>query len=86
MDNFHHFRDTTLGSSYPEIEELTRDRGFDTCAGEFVSLDGRTIRKTVANALASNIQVALNPGSVTLSQLAAAAKSAQTNKKANWGK
>ena len=75
-----------LGSTYPEIAELTRDRGFDNCAGEFVGLDGRTIRKTVANALASNTQVALKPGSLTLSQLAAAAKSAQTNKKANRGK
>ena len=46
----------------------------------------QTIRKTVANALASNTQVALNPGSVTLSQLTAAAKSAQTNKKENRGK
>ncbi len=75
-----------LGSTYPEIEELTKDHGFDTCAGEFVGLDGRAIRKTVANALASNTQVALNPGSVTLSQLVKAAKSAQINKKANRGK
>ncbi len=74
-----------LGRTYPEIEELTGDHGFDSCASEFVGLDGRTIRKTVANAFALNTQVALNPGSVTLAQLAVAARMAQKNKNDNRG-
>ena len=69
-----------LGATYPEVVKLSQDKAFDACADEFVGLDGRAIRKTVANALASDIKVALNPGSVSLAQLAAAARSAHTTK------
>lgn len=72
---------TGLGTTYPEIPALISKTGFDTCAASFVGLDGRTIRKTVANALASNTQVALSPGSLSLDQLVQAAKAAQITKK-----
>ena len=38
---------------------------FDRCAAECVGLDGRAIRKMVANALASTRQTAMNPSQVT---------------------
>ncbi|WP_336886669.1 AAA family ATPase [Loktanella sp. M215] len=69
-----------LGTIYPEIGKLAQTKGFDACADDFVGLDGRTIRKTVANALATNTKVALNPSSVSLAQLSSAATSAQTAK------
>lgn len=75
-----------LGGNYPEITHLVENHDFDTCAGEFIGLDGRTIRKTVANALASDTQVALNPGSVTLTHLATAAKAARANRNNARGK
>jgi pachytene checkpoint protein 2 len=77
---------TGLSATYPQIKNLVTDRAFDKCADEFVGLDGRTIRKTVANALASNTQVALNPGLVSLDNLIAAAKTAQINKTGNRGR
>ena len=71
---------TGLGANYPEIPTLISKQGFETCAASFVGLDGRTIRKTVANALASNKQVAMNPGSLSLEHLIDAAKAAQITK------
>jgi len=66
-----------LGSTYPKIATLTKDPAFSSCAAQFVGLDGRTIRKAVANALASDTKVALNPETVTIAQLSQAAKFAQ---------
>lgn len=71
---------TGLGVTYPEIPALLSKSGFETCSASFVGLDGRTIRKTVANALASNTQVAMNPGSLSLEHLAYAARTAQITK------
>lgn len=70
-----------LADTYPEIGDLTKDTKFADCAKHFVGLDGRAIRKTVANALASSPKVALSPAELTIAQLAAAAKAAQSNKK-----
>ena len=49
-------------------------------AEEFVGLDGRTIRKAVANALASDTKIALNPELVTIEHLVSAAQSARNHR------
>lgn len=70
-----------LATVYPKIGQLSKNSTFEACASEFVDLDGRTIRKTVANALAANPTVAMAPESVTLEHLAAAAHAARKNRK-----
>lgn len=69
-----------LGRSFPTIGALASDRGLDACAAECVGLDGRTIRKMVANALASSPAVAMDPNKVTLEDLATAAREARRNR------
>lgn len=69
-----------LGTVYPKIADLAKHQQFKACAAEFVELDGRTIRKTVANALAASPQVALKPETVTLDNITAAAKAARKSR------
>jgi hypothetical protein len=54
--------------------------GFDRCATECVGLDGRAIRKMVANALASNQKTAMDPERVTIDDLLAAARAAKAGR------
>ncbi len=65
-----------LGRTYPAIAKLTTSPSFKRCAAACVGLDGRTIRKMVANALASTPQTAMNPDQLTINQLLAAADAA----------
>ncbi|MRG67127.1 AAA family ATPase [Rhizobium pusense] len=65
-----------LAKVFPEMGKLTDAKGLEECAAACVGLDGRAIRKMVANALASDQATAMNPGSVTMSAIIAAAKSA----------
>lgn len=69
-----------LSKGYPKIGTLVNDAKFDDCAEEFVGLDGRTIKKTVINALASNKETALNPDRLELYDLAEAARRSKFNK------
>jgi len=69
-----------LGATYPKIADLVRHPKFEACAAEFVELDGRSIRKTVANALASTPSVALKPETVTIENMSAAAKAARKSR------
>lgn len=69
-----------LGKTYDSIGKLKHVSGFDKAAAEFVGLDGRTIRKTVANAIALNRQTALNPNLLDLESLEDAAKSAREHR------
>ena len=69
-----------LSQGYPRIGTLVNDTKFDDCVEEFFGLDGRTIKKTVINALASNKEIALNPGRLELYDLAEAARRSKTNK------
>lgn len=69
-----------LGKTYPSILKLVASPHFDRCAAECVGLDGRAIRKMVANALASTRQTAMDPNQVTAENLLAAAKSAKANR------
>ena len=69
-----------LATVYPKIGQLSKHTTFEDSASEFVDLDGRTIRKTVANALAANPAVAMAPESVTLEHITAAARTARKNR------
>lgn len=50
-----------LGKKFPSISKLARSAALDKCAAACVGLDGRAIRKGVAAALASDLQVAVDP-------------------------
>lgn len=68
---------TGLAKTYPPIGKLASSPQFERCASECVGLDGRAIRKVVANALASNPQTAMNPDQVTIDDVLAAARAAK---------
>jgi hypothetical protein len=71
---------TGLGQTYRAIAQLGASPRFAALAAETVGLDGRAIRKMVANALASTPETAVDPTKVTIDQLIAAAKSAKANR------
>lgn len=71
---------TGLGRTYPAIGKLPVSPHFERCAAECVGLDGRAIRKMVANALASSPQTAMNPERVTIEDLLAAARAAKASR------
>jgi len=71
---------TGLSRTYPAIGKLASAPQFDRCAGECVGLDGRAIRKMVANALASSPQTAMNPGQVTIEDIFNAARAAKASR------
>jgi pachytene checkpoint protein 2 len=76
---------TGLGRTLPAIGKLTSSPQFDRCAAACVGLDGRAIRKMVANAIASSPTTAMHPEKVTIDQLFAAAQAATANR-AHGGK
>lgn len=67
---------TGLATVYPDMARLVDPKGLDECAAACVGLDGRAIRKMVANALASDTATAMDPGKVTMGAIIAAAKAA----------
>lgn len=73
---------TGLGKTYPTIARLSTAAGIESCADECIGLDGRAIRKMVANALASSPQTAMNPERVTVEDLLAAARAAKAGRMA----
>ncbi|MFE8596582.1 AAA family ATPase [Archangium violaceum] len=66
-----------LGRMFPSLARLPSSPQFKRCAEECHGLDGRAIRKLVANALASNRQTALDPNKVTIQDLIDAARNAK---------
>lgn len=68
---------TGLGKTFGPIAQLASSDGLDRAASECVGLDGRAIRKMVANALASSPTTAMHPERLTLDDLIAAAKAAK---------
>jgi SpoVK/Ycf46/Vps4 family AAA+-type ATPase len=66
-----------LGHVYPAIGHLAAAPQFDECAATCVGLDGRAIRKMVANALAATPQTAMHPENVTITDLLTAARAAK---------
>lgn len=71
---------TGLGRTYPGAGKLASASGFDRCVAECVGLDGRAIRKMVANALASRPETAMDPNKVTIDDLYHAAQQAKANR------
>lgn len=69
-----------LSKTYPALGQLTTSPHFDQCVAECLGLDGRTIRKTVANALASTPETAMDPNRVTSEHLLTAAKRAKASR------
>lgn len=69
-----------LGKVYPNIAKLSSSPDFDSCASECVGLDGRAIRKMVANALAATPQNAMNPDQLKIGNLVEAAKAAKISR------
>jgi pachytene checkpoint protein 2 len=69
-----------LSRTYPTIGKLVTSPQFKRCAAACVGLDGRAIRKMVANALASTPQTAMNPEQVSIDQLLAAAQAATASR------
>ena len=69
-----------LGETYSAIGKLPLSPQFEMCAAECVGLDGRAIRKMVVTALASSSQTAMNPESVTIGNLLAAARFAKASR------
>ena len=61
-----------LAKTFPNIGKLAATTKFDACAGECVGLDGRAIRKVVANALAADPQVAIDPNKLSIEHLSEA--------------
>ena len=71
-----------LGAVYPSLARMATQPGFDLCVEASVGLDGRTLRKVVANALAARPQTAINPDTMTLTDLHAAFVRAHTRRDA----
>lgn len=69
-----------LSRTYPPIGRLPTSASFDQCAGACVGLDGRTIRKVVANALAAAPDVAMDPTRLSIDHLIDAAERARAQR------
>jgi AAA+ superfamily predicted ATPase len=74
---------TGLGKTYPSILRLSSSPQLNRCAAECVGLDGRAIRKMVANALASAPETAIDPNRMAIEDLMSAARAAKANRR--WG-
>ena len=71
-----------LSRTYPAIGKLATAPQFAECAAACVGLDGRAIRKTMANAIASSPQTAMDPARLTTGDILAAAQAARASRAA----
>lgn len=71
---------TRIGEVYPAIGAITASPSFGRCVSECAGLDGRAIRKTVANAMAATIETAANPNTMTVDMLLVAVRSSKANR------
>ncbi|WP_449410668.1 AAA family ATPase [Methylobacterium komagatae] len=69
-----------VGEVFPAIGAMAASPIFARCAVECVGLDGRAIRKTVANAMAATPEIAADPNGLTADILQAALKSAKASR------
>jgi AAA+ superfamily predicted ATPase len=76
---------TGLGQTFPPIALLQKLPEFSRLAAECVGLDGRTIRKVVANGMAQRQEVAVDPNQLTINDLFAAATKAKFSRVAIKG-
>ena len=68
---------SSLAEVHPNLVAIARSREFAICVTACVGLDGRSIRKAVACALASSPEKALDPSKVTSQDLLAALQQAK---------
>lgn len=68
---------TGLATTFPNVKKLQTSLDFDKCVAACVGLDGRAIRKVVANALARRKETALNPNLLSTDDLIDAATDAK---------
>jgi pachytene checkpoint protein 2 len=66
-----------LGQSFPPIGALLKAAEFDHLATACVGLDGRSIRKVVANGMAQRQETAIDPNQLSIGDLLAAAEKAK---------
>lgn len=69
-----------LAQTYPGIAKLAKSADLARWASASIGLDGRAIRKMVANALASTRDIAMDPNTLTADKLLAAAKAATASR------
>lgn len=69
-----------VGGTFPGLASLARSVDLKAVAAECDGLDGRALRKMVANAMAASPHTALNPDSTTLEDLMAAARLARADR------
>jgi pachytene checkpoint protein 2 len=69
-----------VARTYPAAGRIITSPLFDRCVAESVGLDGRAIRKMVANALAHRPETAMDPNKVTPEDLLAAAQAAKASR------
>lgn len=74
-----------VGNTFPAITKLAESRGLERVAQAAANLDGRTLRKLVVNAMAIRKETAMDPESLTLVDLEAAALNAQCSREATKG-
>lgn len=60
---------TGMAKTFPGAGKLLKEPQLDACGSECVGLDGRAIRKVVANALAADPQVAIDPNKISIDNL-----------------
>lgn len=72
-----------VGRTFPGIAELAASRELSRVAAECEGLDGRALRKMVANAMAGNTETALDPNRLRIDGLITAARSARTTRARN---
>ncbi|GLQ99052.1 AAA family ATPase [Dyella mobilis] len=69
-----------LANTFPDIRKLTNAPRFGDCVQACEGLDGRAIRKVVANALAATRETATDPNRVTIDHLLKAITDAKANR------
>ncbi|MGE5562437.1 MAG: AAA family ATPase [Bacillota bacterium] len=75
-----------IGQTFPRIAKLARPETIERCAAECDGLDGRALRKMVANAMAAEPTIALDPDRLTLDHLLGAARQARAQRVRNRGR
>ncbi len=66
-----------LAETFPDVKKLLNQAEFDKCNAACVGLDGRAIRKMVANALERRKETAMTPNSLSSDDLIEAANDAR---------
>jgi len=69
-----------VARAFPPIGRLRTSDSLDRLATACVGLDGRAVRKAIANGLASSPEIAMDPGSVRLDDLLRAVQAAKASR------